>query len=89
MTVRQAFLKQCRGKGNPWAMQFYEVWDELVRYDYAHRAMISKVGTTAFLRHLEPLYPEKSVCPKDYRPEWRHAIWAAAYNAYQEYKTKR
>ena len=89
MTVRQAFLKQFRGKGNPWAMQFLEAWDEMIAYDQAHRTMVAKAGTTRFLKHLERYYPEKSICPKDYRPEWRRAIWAAAYDAYQEYKTMR
>ena len=84
MTVRQAF--PFRAKGDPWARDFYEVWDELVKYDQAHRALIAKVGTTRFLRHLEHYYPPKSVCPKDYKLEWRRSIWRAAWEAYEETK---
>jgi len=75
-------------KGRMFVSAFKEVWD----YDRCTRILIEKVGVDAFIKALTPLIPPTTMnyCnDEQYRTQWRHSIWRAAFEAYQQYKANK
>ena len=64
---------------------------DILENDRCTSILIDKVGVDAFARELATLIPETTVgyCNDyQYEVEWRHSIWQAAWEAWQEVKNK-
>lgn len=75
-------------KGRMFVSALKEIWD----FDRCTRILIEKVGVDAFVGAIVPLIPPTTMnyCnDEQYRTQWRHSIWQAAWNAWQETKAGR